>query len=139
MKYVVDANVGLKMVLPEADSAKAIELQERFRRGECRLLAPDFFPVEIGHALTRAERKRIIPIGQSAALFDSIVDPCPELHPSMPLVSRAIEMSSQSRASVFDCLYLLLAEAEDCAFVTSDRKIVSAFPDESRIVELTRL
>jgi predicted nucleic acid-binding protein len=139
MRYVLDANVGLKMGLPEADSAKAIRLQEDFRNGTHELLAPDFFPVELGHALTRAERRHIIRVGQATALFDNIVDPCPELHASMPLVTRAIELSSQTRASVFDCLYLLLAEEQDCPFVTSDRKILNSFPNEPRIIELSSL
>lgn len=60
MKYVLDASVGLKWVLPEVDSDKAIKLQEDFANGIHQLLAPDTFPVEIAHALTRAERQRLI-------------------------------------------------------------------------------
>ena len=44
MRYVLDANVGLKMGLPEADSAKAIRLQEDFRNGIHELLAADILP-----------------------------------------------------------------------------------------------
>ncbi len=44
MKYVVDSSVGFKWVLIENLSDK--------------LLAPDVFPVEIAHALTRADRQK---------------------------------------------------------------------------------
>ncbi|HEX4129829.1 MAG TPA: type II toxin-antitoxin system VapC family toxin [Pirellulales bacterium] len=139
MRYVLDANVALKIALPEYDSARAIQLQADFRSGLHQLLAPDFFPVELGHALTRAERKRLIPVGYAAGLFDDIIDPCPILHSAMLFMPRAIELSSRLRVSVYDAVYFLMAEEQDCAFVTADRKILKAFPNEPRILELSRI
>jgi predicted nucleic acid-binding protein len=60
MKYVVDASVALKWVLTEPDSNKALSLRDDFRNQLNELLAPDILPVELAHALTRAERKGII-------------------------------------------------------------------------------
>jgi hypothetical protein len=40
MKYVLDASVALKWVLAEADSAKAIDLRDQFRKQLHDLLAP---------------------------------------------------------------------------------------------------
>ncbi len=57
MIYVLDSSVALKWVLPESDSPKALQLCDDFRTGAHTLLAPDIFPVEVGHALTRAERQ----------------------------------------------------------------------------------
>ena len=48
-------SVALKWVLPEPDSDKADLLREDYRNGIHQLIAPDIFPVEIAHALTRAE------------------------------------------------------------------------------------
>jgi hypothetical protein len=56
MRYVLDSGVAFKTVVPEADSAKATRLRDDFRAGVHALLAPDIFPGEVGHALTRAER-----------------------------------------------------------------------------------
>lgn len=139
MKLVVDASVALKFVLNEIDSAKAMKLHDEFRDGLHVLLAPDIFPAEIGHALTRAERKRLIPDGQAAALFADIMNPSPQLFPSLPLMSRAIELSSQTRAGVYDCIYLLLAEDSNCELLTSDQKLVRAFAGSARIVDLSQL
>ena len=66
MNYVLDASVALKWVLPEADSDKARRLRDDSRNRVRSLLVPDFFPVEIAHALTRAERKKIIPVGYAS-------------------------------------------------------------------------
>ena len=44
MKYVIDSSVGVKWVIPEVDSAKALRLCDDYRIGVIELLAPDFYP-----------------------------------------------------------------------------------------------
>ena len=71
MKYVFDASAGSKLTLPEIDSDRAAALLADYSRGVHELLAPDFYPVEVAHAITRAERqKRISPNDGVAALID---------------------------------------------------------------------
>ena len=60
MKYVLDSCVALKWVLTEADSPKAVAVRADYRNQLLDLLVPDIFPVEVAHALTRAERKGLI-------------------------------------------------------------------------------
>lgn len=43
MKYVLDASVALKWVLPEANSDKALALRDAFDRQVDELIAPHFF------------------------------------------------------------------------------------------------
>ena len=50
MKYVFDASVAVKCVLPEKDSPKAVRLLNDYRKKIHALIAPDIFPVEIAHA-----------------------------------------------------------------------------------------
>lgn len=47
----------VRWVLDEPDSAKARALRDDFRRQIHDLIAPDMLPLEVGHALTRAERQ----------------------------------------------------------------------------------
>ncbi|MCE9605470.1 MAG: type II toxin-antitoxin system VapC family toxin [Planctomycetia bacterium] len=77
MKLVLDASVALKFVLNERDSLIARKLQDEFRRGVHELITPDVFPVEVGNALTSAERKKLIPDGFAAILFADALDPAP--------------------------------------------------------------
>lgn len=134
MKLVLDASVGLKAVLEEEHSDLARRLMEDFRNGVHELVAPDIYPVECGHALTRAERKKLIVVGDSETLFEELMASCPELMPSLPLLERAVELSSTTRAGVYDCLYALLAEDENCSVITADSGIPS-----SRLLRLTDL
>src|SRR5437016_8545497 len=57
MTYVLDASVAFKWEVAETDSDKANLLRDDFRNGIHTLVAPDFFPLELAHALTRAERQ----------------------------------------------------------------------------------
>jgi predicted nucleic acid-binding protein len=126
MKYVLDTNVALKWVLPEPDSAKANNLRSEFQHGLHELLAPDVFPVECAHALTRAERQKIVQPGEAAKLLFAILGAGPTLHPYQPLLPRAVELSSQLHIGVYDCLYLALTEQEQCEMVTADAHLATA-------------
>lgn len=139
MRAILDASVALKAVLNEAGSDKALALLEDFRQGVHELLAPDVFLAEVGHALTRAERKKVIPVGDAAIHFDWLVTPPPDIRPSAPLIARAIDLSSRTRTSVYDCLYLLLAEEQHCEVVTADRKLFGAFQATGKVIDLSSL
>ena len=125
MKYVLDASVALKWVLPEPDAAKAIRLRDDFPKGVHQLLVPDVFPAEIGHALARAERRGIIPTPHGAVFLADILSTLPQLVPSFPgLLSRAFAIASAARTGLYDCLYIALAEQENCPVLTADDRLV---------------
>jgi predicted nucleic acid-binding protein len=133
VKYVLDASVLLKTALPEEGTDQAIRLRNEFVQGLHELLAPDVFPIELGHALARAERKKILNPPEGSQRLSELLALLPDLYPSLPLLPRAYEIASNSRIGVYDCLYLALAEQEQCEFLTADRKLfqfphVSPFP-----------
>jgi predicted nucleic acid-binding protein len=125
MKYILDSSVAFKWVVPELHSDKALRLQANFQAGVDELLAPDIFPGELGHALTRAERQARITIGEALRLWSDVMTTAPQLVASLPLTHRAIAISSQTRIGVFDCLYITLAEGEGCELVTADTRLIS--------------
>jgi predicted nucleic acid-binding protein len=85
MKYVLDSSVAVKWAIAEADTDKALTIRNDFNTATAELVAPDFFPIEITHSLTRAERQgRITPDEASAFLVD-LIHNLPELHASLPL------------------------------------------------------
>jgi predicted nucleic acid-binding protein len=140
MRYVLDSSVALKWVLPEPDSAKAIKLRDDFQAALHELLSLDVFPVEVAHALTRAERRTILAVGQASPLLAAVLATAPQLHPYQPLLQGAIDISSQARIGVYDCLYVVLAEREKCQFVTADTRLVNVLqPQFPFIVPLSSL
>ena len=61
MKYVIDSSVGVKWVIPEVDSAKALRLRDDYRNGVIELLAPDFYPARSPIPSPEPNDKRVSP------------------------------------------------------------------------------
>ena len=100
MKYVLNSSVAFKWVVPEVDSDKALRLRDGFRNGLHELIAPDVFPIELGHALTRAERQGRTTAANGWALWLGVMADSPHLFPSIPRMPRAYEISSRMRVSI---------------------------------------
>lgn len=140
MKYVLDTSVALKWVLQEQDSALALRLRDEARAGVHELLAPDLFPVEVAHSLTRAERRGRIRQQDGWPFWQVLMTDAPTLHPYLPLMPRAYALSSTFRIGLYDCLYVALAEREGCELITADAKLVTNLqPSFPFIVPLSAL
>jgi predicted nucleic acid-binding protein len=136
MRYVLDASIGLKWELAEPDSGKANQLRSDFTNQVHELIAPDSFPLEIAHALTKAERQGKIADGQS--LWLDMMTTCPILHPSLPLMLRALKIASGARIGVYDCLYVALAEREGCNLLTADERLMRSLQPTFSFVRALR-
>jgi predicted nucleic acid-binding protein len=123
MKYVLDSSVAFKWVVPEIDTPRAVRLRDEFRAGVHELIAPDVFPPEIAHALTRAERQGRI--NDPVTRLIDVLNTSPSLIPSLPMLLRAADISSRLRVGVYDCLYVALAEREVCELVTADTRLLA--------------
>jgi predicted nucleic acid-binding protein len=124
MKYVIDASVALKWLVPEVDTDRALRLLDGFQNAIHDLIAPDILPVETTHALTRAERQGRITTARGNQLFIDFLNQLPQLHSCLPLLPKAYALSSTVRQGVYDSLYVALAEREQCELVTADDKLV---------------
>jgi hypothetical protein len=97
--------------MPEPDSPKAPRLRADSQGAVHELLAPDVFPVEVGHALTRAERRGIIPVGTPTSTSSTSCRRPRSCTPPFPLLRRAVAISSAARIGVYDCLTWLWPSA----------------------------
>jgi predicted nucleic acid-binding protein len=140
MIYTLDSCVAIKWLITEPDSAAALRVRNDFAAGRLDLIAPDVFPVEVAHSLTRAERRGRITPAEGLSHFRTFAAALPFLHPSLTLLPRAYDLSSYYRIGVYDCLYVALAERQGCDLVTADDKLVKALgPHFPFIVPLTAL
>ena len=124
MKYVLDSSVAFKWEVVETHDSQARGLRDDYRKSAHELLAPDVFPLEVGHALTRAERLGRVARPTGWLFWKAIMADSPHLFASLVLMPRAYEISSRMRIGIYDCLYVALAEREGCEFVTADDKLV---------------
>jgi predicted nucleic acid-binding protein len=140
MRYVLDASVAACWVLRNPLHAKALKLRTEHQQNIHELIAPSHFPGEIASALTKAERQKLIPVGGARRLIQDILNTSPVLYAIDSLFYRAVEISSQTRTAFYDCLYVALAEQENCELVTADDKLVNALQKQfSFILSLAAL
>ena len=111
-------------MVPEDLTDKAELLLQDFKNAVHELLSPDVYPVEVIHALTRAERQGRITPAEGGKLYVGFMTSLPKLCPYMSLLPRAYDISSNMRVGVYDCLYVALAEREQCGLATADDKLV---------------
>jgi len=122
--YVMDSSAALKWALPEPFSDKAERLRDDYHNRLIDLIAPDIFPIETLHALTKAERRKRITVGTAYPLWQLIQADCPFLHVHLSLLDRAYEIASAAHIGIYDCVYVALAERENCELATADDRIV---------------
>ncbi len=132
MRSVLDASLGVKWVMNEVDSALARRLRDNYRNQVHDLIAPDSFPLEAAHALTKAERRGIVP--DATKLWVELMLDSPQLFPSLPLMLRALAIATQARVGVYDCLYVALAEREGCEMVTADARLLNSLQPTSPFI-----
>jgi len=140
VRYVLDASAALCWVLPRPNSGKALQLRADFQNAVHELIAPSVFSGEVASALTKAERQKLIPVGDARPLLGRVMRTPPIMLPYEPLLNRAVDISSQTRTGLYDCLYAVLAEREGCELVTDDQKLIANLkPHFSFIVPLNSL
>lgn len=118
MKYiVVDASVAIKWFLPEihTDAAKAV------LNRNARLLAPDLIFSEMGNILWKKTRKKELTNVIAHAILNDFKKMPFEIHESEILLDKAWKIASLYDCSVYDSLYVALAETEKSRLVTADK------------------
>jgi predicted nucleic acid-binding protein len=126
MKYVIDTSVYIKTYVQEQDSDKAVRLRDEYHQGVHELIAPDIFPTEMCNVLMILERSAKIKPGDADLFFLHLLRELPPLFAAVPLLPRALELAQLFRQTVYDCLYIALAEREGCELATADDKLVKA-------------
>jgi predicted nucleic acid-binding protein len=138
--YVIDTSTAFKWAVAEVDSDKALALRNDCAAGLLELLAPDLFPTEIANSLLIAERRGRIKPGEWPVFFNDIMLYCPDLRDAGPHLPRAYEIATLLQATIYDSLYVALAEFENCEFVTADDKLVrKAHPHFPFVIRLSNM
>jgi predicted nucleic acid-binding protein len=115
---VIDASIGVKWVVPEEDSGRAVRLLE-----ESNLVVPTLFHAEVGNALWKKVQRKEIALDPILPFFGAL----PELVQTVsevPYASRAAEMAVDLCHPIYDFIYLAMAEALDDELVTADQRFL---------------
>ena len=131
-RFVVDAGVAIKWYVPESDEAEA----KRLLDPGFELHVPELFFPEFGNIVWKKARVLEVPEMTTDEGRDAIklmLGVSLTVHPMAPLLEAAHEIAAgPARPTVYDCCYLVLAEALGCRMVTADRVFYEAMKRTSR-------
>jgi predicted nucleic acid-binding protein len=122
-KFVVDANVAIKWVIPEIYTDIALRLLDDESN---LLLVPDFFFSEIGNIFWKRVRRGELTLEQAQQNLTELRMVDLQIFPSVSLISTALEIATRVNQAVYDCVYLTLAVNQSCSMVTADERFVNA-------------
>jgi predicted nucleic acid-binding protein len=118
MIIVVDASVASKWFIPEDNADDALELLGR----PYELHAPDLIFLEVDNVLCKLIRRGLLPEEDGFDIHNRILTFPIRSYPSQNFREEAFQMAIETKRSIYDCLYLALAEALDGRMVTADAK-----------------
>jgi predicted nucleic acid-binding protein len=117
---VVDASAVMKLFFPEEHSAAA----ERLLDDRYRLHAPDFLLLEGDNVVFKRVRRGEIKPREGAQVRSTMRRMPIQLHRFAPLADPAFEIAVAVGCSVYDGLYVALAELIDGTVATADRRLI---------------
>ena len=124
---VVDSGVAIRWFQSHMDhQTQALNIFNRLKEDEFQLIEPDLIYAEFGNILWKMTRFQGLKpetarrsIVEFATLQMTIVS-------NANLFADAYSIATHHNRSVYDCLYIALAQREKCTFVTADEKLFNA-------------
>ena len=122
-RAVIDASVAIKWVVEETGSAAALSLLDG-----PQLLAPDLLMPECANILWKKVARAELTPEEGVLAAELLQRADVEVIPVRGLMAEALRLAITLNHPAYDCMYLALAIARDCPFVTADLRL-------ARIVE----
>jgi predicted nucleic acid-binding protein len=129
-RFVVDASVAAKWVLKdEPDTHSAETLLADFRESRIQLIAPEQISYEVPSAVRNAVRSRRMTVDQARTAIEIFLALNIETVRGPDLILAGYELAVQYGSSLYDGLYLALAEAAACPLVFADARLRNTLGD----------
>ena len=123
---VVDASVVIKWHVTEVHTHAARQL---LGDDAPALHVPDLVFPEVGNILWKKVRRGDLTEEQAHGIVHLVAVAPLAVHPSAPLLQAAHEIAVRTGRTVYDSLYVALAEQIDGRLVTADEKLYNALKD----------
>ena len=123
-EYVLDASVGVKWSLDEEDSDKAAGFLDLLDRRHIKIIVPELFYCEIGSAFWKAWKSKKIKFEEAIQSVDWILSFRFIRRRDSEFADVALENAMQYKISVYDAIYVSLAETYLAPLITADESLV---------------
>jgi predicted nucleic acid-binding protein len=117
--FVIDASIAVKWVVEEDGTVAALLL-----RKQAKLIAPELLVVECANILWKKVHRDELSKDEALLAARLLQGADLELLPNRSLLEAATLIAIDLDHPAYDCLYIALAAANDCPFVTADERLL---------------
>lgn len=121
---VVDTSALIRLFIPDGPLPGGFEdFLRGVERGLNTAIAPELLVAESANVLNKKQKAKELSGAESQQLLAAIISLPIRLFPHRSLLRRAFELAIARNLSVYDTLYLALAEEHGAVVFTADRKL----------------
>lgn len=136
-KYVVDASVAVKWLIPEEHSECAMKLLDDWFEEGLELNAPKLLRLEVTNALTKYVERRVIDAEKAQEGFEIFREiMLSYVEEDWPLIEDALKASMSTGLSIYDAVYFALAKRLEATLITADRRLVEQVKSEINVEDI---
>jgi predicted nucleic acid-binding protein len=124
---VIDTSALVRLFVPDGPVPEGlVECIEAGTRGDVRLLAPELILTELGQLLRKKEEKSYLNKSESAEIVENVLLLPIKYVSHVSLIQPAIVLSRKNRLSVYDCLFLTLANSARAKLFSADERLLKS-------------
>lgn len=116
---VIDASIAVKWVIEETGTEAALSLRRR-----AKLIAPELLVAECANILWKKVRRKELSRDEAHLAARLLQSADLELLPTRSLLEAAVLIAIELDHPAYDCVYVALAAANDCRFVSADERLL---------------
>jgi predicted nucleic acid-binding protein len=123
---VVDSCVVAKWVLVESDSARANGILADVARSGNRRIVLDLALPEVANAVWKRLHRGLIALEEARGCLGGLLRTPVHAEPSAPLLAQALEIAARYDRSIYDALFVALAQQLGLKGVTPDEPLYNS-------------
>lgn len=135
---VVDSSVVAKWVLPEVDSEQAQRLLTDAAATGDRLIVLDLAFPEVANAIWKHHHRGLVTNDEARRLLEALLRVPVHVEPAARLIPAAFQIATRYDRSVYDALFVALAQDKALRAVTADEPLHAAVRTDCPQVVLLR-
>jgi Predicted nucleic acid-binding protein, contains PIN domain len=118
---ILDTSVVVKWFSEEEFTDKALEIREKIRMGDERVIVPDLLLYELANALKYNPSFDANDVSDAlTSIFDMDVN---IVTPIRGIINVAVTLAFEYDITVYDAFYVALAKDLELAFITADKRL----------------
>ncbi len=134
---VLDTSVAIKFYLPEELREEALILLSAVEYDEVELLAPSTLLPESFNAFWQQHRRSMLSREEVGEYWSQLSAISMEFYSPEGLMTRAVQISLETGAIIYDALFLALAEEAETVVLTADGRLLNIL-ESTPYIELAR-